>query len=136
MSFNFGGRRFRDALARTLNRDSNEPQPFPTPDGQWCDEGPEATLVVSMLEDDPNMHMPALDLDGMEVFVVPSSTPGNYHLYINRPMTWQQYKRLMKVMVDVGLVQRGYYDASVRRGYSALRTPWTKKGQADGVSTY
>lgn len=73
-------------------------------------------------------HKPVLDLD-MNVMVIPSSTRGHYHLYIDREMSWDDYLLLMRVMEHVGLLQPGYVKASHRTGASWLRLPWIKKGK-------
>ena len=39
-------------------------------------------------------HKPVLDLD-MDVLVVPSTTPGHHHLYIDQAMSWKDYSLLM-----------------------------------------
>jgi hypothetical protein len=42
-------------------------------------------------------------------------------------MPWSDVVKLLDVLVEVGIVERGFRDASVKRGYTAVRTPWTKK---------
>lgn len=69
---------------------------------------------------DNSIHMPAIDIDH-RVEVVESRTPGHSHLFIDVPMTWEQYIKLLTVMVEVGIVERGYLDASIKRGMTALR---------------
>ena len=65
-------------------------------------------------------HFPLLDIDyGAEL--VSSRTAGHFHLYLNKPVTWRQYKRLMRAMVKAGLLQKGYYEMSKKRGEAHLR---------------
>lgn len=71
-------------------------------------------------------HKPVLDLD-MDVLVLPSSTPGHHHLYIDHAMPWNEYSLLMNVLAHVGILQDGYVRASHHRSESFLRTPWTRK---------
>jgi hypothetical protein len=71
-------------------------------------------------------HKPVLDLD-MDVLVLPSSTPGHHHLYIDRAMPWNEYSLLLNVLAHVGILQDGYVRASHHRSESFLRTPWTRK---------
>ena len=71
-------------------------------------------------------HTPVLDID-VPAMLVPSSTPGNHHLYIDVPMTWSQYKRLLNVMCEVGILEPGYVNASKERGFTAVRLPWIRK---------
>jgi len=89
----------------------------------------EANIVSSMLVN--SMHAPALDIDKIEVRVVPSTTPGNYHLYIDKQMTWEQYKRLLFVLADVGIIERNYLNASLAKGQTFLRKPGVLKGEGN-----
>jgi hypothetical protein len=79
---------------------------------------------------DDNMHTPVLDID-VPAQLVPSSTPGNHHLFLDVPMTWEQYQKLIDVMAEVGILQPGYVLASKARGFTAVRLPWRKKGPND-----
>lgn len=74
----------------------------------------------------PGSHAPVLDID-VPAFLVPSSTPGHSHLYIDVPMSWRQYKRLLKAMSRANILERGYVKASVRRHHTSVRVPWVKK---------
>lgn len=71
-------------------------------------------------------HAPVLDLD-IPHELVPSATPGHSHLYLDVSMTWEQYKKLLKVLAEVGIIEHGYYRASVAKGFSAARLPWCPK---------
>lgn len=85
---------------------------------------PDANLISSLCDD--GMHAPAIDID-LPVHLVPSSTPGQYHLYFDKKMPWADYQKLLKVMTEVGLVEQGYYEASVAHKQSYLRLPHIKK---------
>lgn len=71
-------------------------------------------------------HKVLIDID-MPVLAVPSTTPGHYHLYIDKMLTWPQYVRLLEVLGEVGIVEEGYVEASKRRGCTHLRVPWLAK---------
>lgn len=71
-------------------------------------------------------HYPVIDLD-FDCELVPSSTPGHYHLYLNTPVAEQKYFAMLKAMVDAGVVEEGFYSASVERGYTTCRLPGVKK---------
>lgn len=73
-----------------------------------------------------NLHKPVLDID-LPVIVLPSSTEGHHHLYIDKVLTWDQYVELLDVLVKVGIVQEGFRNASVAREHTAVRLPWIKK---------
>lgn len=82
----------------------------------------EANLVCSDLTLSDNYHSPCIDLD-MPCILVDSRSSGHSHLYINQTMTKSDYFKLLKTMMEVGLVQKGFYEASVERGYTACRKP-------------
>jgi hypothetical protein len=101
----------------------------------------EANVVTSELlgTSDPSspdlggdtLHAPVIDLD-VPVAYVPSSTPGHGHLYVDVAMTAPQMWHLLQAMVDVGLVEEGFLNASKARGYTSVRLPWiTKEAQPD-----
>lgn len=90
----------------TLTRDSifnweNEPQPTET-------------------------HKLVLDLD-IPAKLIPSSTEGHFHLYIDKEIPAAEYWDLVQAFVDAGLVEPGYQAASERRGYTSARLPWVRK---------
>lgn len=104
---------------------------------QWADEYGYAYWVREncLIEDaevissellGTDLHAPVLDID-IPAALVPSSTEGHFHLYIDQPMTWRKYKRLLKAMAAAGLLEKGYVKASIRRKHTALRVPWVKK---------
>ena len=90
-----------------------------------CD-AKDATIVSSELDDRRGVHTPALDID-IPARLVESSTPGHSHLYIDIPLTWRQYKRLLRAMMKAGIIEKEFYKASVARKATHLRPPWTEK---------
>jgi len=93
----------------------------------WLDATVITSEVAHPRPELPNAHKVALDID-FPIKVVPSSTPGHGHLYIDKEMSWEDYLKLMEVMVEVGLLEEGYLGASRQRGFTSLRLPWIKKG--------
>lgn len=94
----------------------------------------EANVVTSLIKgtDVPHdkysgMHNPVIDID-VPVHLVPSTTPGHGHLYFEHAMPWADLKKLLEVMVEVGLVEPGYLGASDFRGHTCVRLPGLKKG--------
>ena len=83
-----------------------------------------ATLATSLLPD--GRHAPVLDLD-IPHRLVSSSTPGHSHLFLDVPMSWRSYKKLLKALAKAGIIEPGYRDASLRRGHTAVQMPWVKK---------
>lgn len=72
------------------------------------------------------LHKVVVDID-MPARLVPSSTPGHFHLYIDHEMTWRQYVQLLDALVEAGIVEPGYVKAAERRGFTAVRLPWITK---------
>jgi hypothetical protein len=74
-------------------------------------------------------HHVLLDLD-RQAHLVPSSTSGHFHLYVDMGSGVDEaaYFRFLDAAADIGLIQRGYVNASKARGGSYLRLPWVKKG--------
>ena len=72
-------------------------------------------------------HYPCIDID-IPVRLVPSSTPGHSHLYVDKPITWDTYKNLLVALAEAGIVEGGYLDASVAQGGTTVRMPHVKKG--------
>lgn len=95
---------------------------------------PEATakLVSSKLEN--GLHAPTLDID-MPAKLIPSSNLNHYHLYIDHPMTWRKYKKLLRALYRAGLIEKGFYKLSKQRKATFLRKPGVYKSQV-GLSTY
>lgn len=75
-------------------------------------------------------HKPVLDID-MPVWVKESTTEGHFHLIIDHEMPWRDYRRLLIVMKEVGILETGFVDAALSRKGSWIRTPWTKKHKQD-----
>lgn len=78
------------------------------------------------MSSDLSLHAPVLDID-FGAQLVPSSTPGHFHLYFEKAMTWDKYCGLLKALGDVGILEPGYVKASLRRGYSSVRKPGVYK---------
>jgi len=81
---------------------------------------PEGELYGSST--DPDIHMAIFDVD-LEVQAIPSKTPGHYHLYFDRRMSWRQYKKVMKAMAEAGLVDKQWVKMTIRRKQGMLRMP-------------
>lgn len=83
-----------------------------------------ATLVSSKLPD--GNHMPVIDLD-LPCMLVPSSTSGHFHLYINQEMSWGQFLNMLQMMTDAGVVQPGFNRFTRERGQAFVRYPGVTK---------
>lgn len=71
-------------------------------------------------------HKVLLDID-VPAQLVPSSTPGHSHLYIDKELTERQWRVLIEALDYAGIIEPGYANASLQRGYTALRLPWVRK---------
>lgn len=72
-------------------------------------------------------HAVVLDLD-IPAWLVPSSTPGHSHLYIDAAIPEPIYFRLLDVLVEARVIDFGYAEASKAKGASYARLPWVRKG--------
>ena len=72
------------------------------------------------------MHRPVLDLD-FPAQLIPSSTPGHFHLYLDVKIPWRKYMKMLKAMEKAGVLEPGYVRAAHDRGFSGVRLPWIKK---------
>lgn len=84
------------------------------------------TITSKTDSDNEDTHLPVIDLD-FPVALVPSSTEGHFHLYINKPTDLMKFDAVLEAMVDAGWVEAGYYYAFRRRMYSVVRMPGVKK---------
>lgn len=106
---------------------------------------PRANLVSSQLIDS-DTHMPVLDIDswawkspdlwnlvrsygGSDVVghLVPSSTFGHFHLYLQVEIPSDEYLALLPRLADAKVIQPGYAAASIERGCTRVRYPGTWK---------
>jgi hypothetical protein len=83
-----------------------------------------ATLVGSKLEN--GNHMPVIDLD-LPCMLVESSTPGHFHLYVNKEMSFGQMLNMLQMMTDAGVVQPGFNRFTRERGEAFVRYPGVTK---------
>ncbi len=94
---------------KTLTRDDRSQC---SPDG--------ANLVSSLTKFDT--HMVTIDVDH-PALLVPSSSPGHFHLFIDTPMNWRSYRKLLKALYKAGVIGRNAYWRSLDRGASFVRPP-------------
>jgi len=86
----------------------------------------EDALLISSKSEGGNYVL--LDID-FPVQVIPSSSPGKNHLYIDKVLSDEDMDKLLKVLVEVGLVNEGIYDLQWRPSNElTLRLPWVRKG--------
>lgn len=81
---------------------------------------------LTWLYGDQPRHRPVLDID-IPATLVPSSTPGHSHLYLDVELSWPAYQKLLDALAEVEIIEPGYAKASKARGFSAVRLPWVRK---------
>jgi hypothetical protein len=89
----------------------------------------EATVTTSRVAGKVGVHKLVIDLD-LPAQLIPSSTPGHFHLYVDHEIDESAYFALLAALEAAGLIEPGYLGASEARGFSAVRLPWVKKGPA------
>lgn len=88
----------------------------------------EANLVGSLCDD--GFHRPVIDID-LPCKLVPSSTEGHFHLYIEKAMSYSQYLKLLDAMAEAGVVEKSYVRHVKERKMSMCRPEWCKKPVAE-----
>jgi hypothetical protein len=84
----------------------------------------EANLISS--DCGQGVHMPALDFD-IPARLIPSTTPGHFHLYIDKPMAWDDYEKVLIALRDAHVLEAGFVKNSIARKATFVRPPWIKK---------
>jgi hypothetical protein len=72
------------------------------------------------------LHMPVLDLD-FPCELIPSSTPGHFHLYMNKTVGWESYRTMLEAMAEAGVLEEGYVKAAIHHGGTYVRKPGVLK---------
>ena len=86
--------------------------------------------IILSFDKETGEHRPVLDID-FELHTVPSSTPGHFHLYLDKPMSWAKYEALIGALAEAGVIEKGYASVSALREYTSVRLPWVKKAEAE-----
>lgn len=91
----------------------------------------EAEMISSRLADDGGRarHAPILDLD-VPATLIASSTTGHSHLYLDVPMSWRAYKRVLRALAKAGVIEKSWCRASISGRATLLSPPWRRKAAA------
>lgn len=96
---------------------------------QECSQD-DANMVSSLAWEDPvtgkRLHYPCLDID-FEAELIPSSTPGHYHLYLKKLLDEEAYTEVITVLAKHGILQGGIERQIKDRKETTLRLPHVKK---------
>ena len=68
------------------------------------------------------LHAPVIDID-VPVRLIPSTTPGHTHLYIDVPMSRVRMMVLLWALKVAGVLEMGSFWWSLRRGATFVRVP-------------
>ena len=113
-------------LCKVTNWDSDSSQ-FPSQEERKkAPSIADANVCTSVRLDTEDRHAVLLDLD-VPAALVPSSTPGHSHLYVDVSVPTETYFRLLDVLAEAGVIETGYANVSKHRGGTSLRLPWIKK---------
>lgn len=83
----------------------------------------EANLIASSIKGtDSQMHKPILDID-LPCVLLPSSTKGHFHLFIDRPLSRELYLKLLEVLCECGIIGRGNVQQLKERECTTIRKP-------------
>lgn len=85
-----------------------------------------ANVITSRVYGTGDTHKLLLDID-LPAQLLESTTPGHFHLYIDKAIPGPAYMKLLDALAEAGIIEQGYAGASKERGYTALRLPWIKK---------
>ena len=70
-------------------------------------------------------HLPVIDLDFPCRLV--ESSPGHFHLYIDREINTEQYSNLLNAFAAAGLVEFGFLNSFKKHKQTFVRPSWIKK---------
>lgn len=91
---------------------------------RWRVDPSEANLISSRTDD--GRQMPIIDLD-FDFHLEESSTPGHYHLYLDKPIPRRKFVALMLALWYSGVVEMGFAVWSLRRMGNFARLPGIEK---------
>lgn len=91
----------------------------------------DASLVSSHLEGS-KQHAPIIDLDFPHEYV-PSTTTDHAHLYLNVPISKFRLFLLLLGLYSGGVIEKGFFYWSLRRGGTFVRLPGVRKTAAENM---
>lgn len=109
------------------NRDEYEMDP-PVEAWSYADANLVSSLVCHGSRNFEAIHKPVLDID-FPAHLEPSSTPGHFHLYLQKDIPWSKYVLLLSALGAAGILEPGYVAACIAQEQSYVRRPGVKKGE-------
>lgn len=89
-----------------------------------------SSRIVGTLGD---LHAPVLDID-FTAALIPSSTPGHYHLYLDQPIEWKKYRALLIALADAGIISRWYADRCIEHRATYVRKWGARKVEKQRIT--
>lgn len=77
-------------------------------------------------------HAPVLDID-IPMRLIPSTTPGHSHLYIDLPMSRTKMMFMLWALKLAGVIEMGFFWWCLRRGGTFVRIPSVRKTEAESM---
>lgn len=104
---------------------------------QYEDRQPSETdaNVVSSHIEASKVHAPIIDLDFPHRYI-PSTTPGHAHLYLDVPISRWRLVILLWGLYVGGVIEKGYFLWSLRRGGTFVRRPGVPKTAEEAAVSY
>lgn len=84
-----------------------------------------SNIITSVAND--GYHYPVLNFD-FPVRVYPSTTPGHYHVYLDKPIESEVYFAFLDYLNEMGLTDRRWTRSAHHLGASWVRLPWVQHG--------
>lgn len=118
--------KYRSKVKLNGSEDFTEEESFPTR-VEVVEDDEKYNLLSSRVRGGDS-HTVLLDLD-TEVRLMPSKTPGHYHLWLpGNNLSWEEYSRLLFVLLELRIIEHGFYEASIKREASFIRAWPTPSG--------
>lgn len=96
------------------------------PDDERDKEGVFSMSQRAVKDREEPLHKLIIDIDH-EAVLIPSSTPGHYHLYVDLLIMQETYFKLLDALAEALIIEPGYAEVSKKRGHSDVRLPWVHK---------
>lgn len=81
-----------------------------------------ATLIGAKAED--GLYYPVLDMD-FPCHLYPSETEGHFHLFLDKGLTWKEYRDLLEVLANTGLLEKSFVKQGILHMDTYVATkPW------------
>lgn len=91
---------------------------------EWLDDPSGDYVASKSSRNGVEVHFPVFDVDNNLFHIRESASPGHHHVFFDNPVTWSQYKKLLKAMSAAGMVDPRWVKMTLRRKNGVLRIKW------------